>query len=294
MLQERLNHALLFLGMYGDEMILQELLNDLAWIDRRDDQLGGVTQILNEAEAWSPTGVNGAFRIMFGGIRADHDAAAALVYADIAHAWGYLTPQRTLTPAQYARLRRDARGWTAGADHVMADLVGEFGEPSVWRPKYNRRFPTSVGYVSASSADPLIAFDFWQEARWHGKPMERDFGPEPVLRNVRWHPDGSFAAGFTFSPVGATLLVPSAPRCSSRRSPSADVPAQRIGGGAHQVGGDRGWHGIEGLAGTQAQRHGAGGGFARTEDAEVGDQSVAPDPGGQGAAIGGGHLGSKT
>jgi hypothetical protein len=99
---DRLNHALLFPGMYVGELTALMHLDDLAWIDRRDSDLGSVTDTLAQAGAWSSTGVRGAFQLMFGGIPADHNNAAALVYAGIARTWGYLVPQ-------YSRLRRDAR-----------------------------------------------------------------------------------------------------------------------------------------------------------------------------------------
>jgi hypothetical protein len=60
------------------------LLDDLAWIDRRESRLGSVTGTLAQTGAWSQTAVRGAFRRMFGGYPAEHNAAAALVYAGVA------------------------------------------------------------------------------------------------------------------------------------------------------------------------------------------------------------------
>jgi hypothetical protein len=110
---ERLNGALLRPGMYGNELTTLMHLGDLAWIERRDADLGSVAETLAQAGAWSSTAVRGAFQLIFGGIPTDHDSAAALVYAGIAQAWGYLVPQRGLPAGEYARLRRDARAWTA-------------------------------------------------------------------------------------------------------------------------------------------------------------------------------------
>jgi len=137
-------------------------IDDLAWIDRRESP-GGVYRMLEARGAASPVGVRGVFMRMFGGGATAHLDAVGFVYADLAHAQGYLTPERELAAEEYSRLRRDARRWTADADRVTGDLIGEFGEPSLWRPRYNPRYPASVAYVSRNALDPLVVFDFWQE-----------------------------------------------------------------------------------------------------------------------------------
>jgi hypothetical protein len=76
----------------------------------------------------------------------------------------------------------------------------------VERPKYNRLYPVSVGYLSADSGDPLVAFDFWQDTDWAKPPWWPRLGLEPMLRNVRWRTD-RFAEGFAFSPIGTTMLA---------------------------------------------------------------------------------------
>ena len=199
----RLNSAVLMPGMYGGESTLRQLLDDLAWIDKRESP-GGVYRMIEARGAASPVGVRGVFMRMFGGgIRAHHDAVA-FVYADLAHAHGYLTPQRELAAKEYSRLRRDARRWTADADRVTGELIGEFGEPSLWRPQYNPRYPTSVAYVSRNALDPLVVFDFWQETDQTSPAPGSRRWPEPVLRNVRWQED-RFEEGFTFTPIGLAL-----------------------------------------------------------------------------------------
>jgi hypothetical protein len=207
----RLNDALLRPGMFGGELALRWFLGDLAWIDGRDSPGGDdIAEFFKATGAWSPTGVRGAFARMFGGAARDHEEAAAFAYADLARAWGYLAPGCTIPRGEYARLRRDAPPWVASADRTLPDLVDAHGEPSLWRPKYNPRFPVSVAYVCEDQSDPLIVFDFWQET-------DRDnslFGPEPVLRNLRWRAD-RFEEGFTLTPTGATLADPSMRRGAS-------------------------------------------------------------------------------
>ncbi len=203
---ERLNAALLRPGMYGGELTAQTVLEDLSWLDGQDDLRPHIPETLRAAGAWSALGVRGVFMQMFGGDAVQHAAAASLVYADIAHARGYLRPQRVLTGQEYSWLRGRAREWTASADRTLPDLVDAFGLPSLWRPKYNRLYPVSVGYVSAHGGDPLVAFDFWQDTDGTKPPWRPRLGPEPMLRNVRWRTD-IFADGFTFSPIGTTMLA---------------------------------------------------------------------------------------
>jgi hypothetical protein len=203
--------------MYDGESTLRQLLDDLAWIDRRQSP-GGAYRALEARGAASPIGVRGVFMRMFGGGVTAHLDAVGFVYADLAHAQGYLTPLRELAVEEYSGLIRDARRWAADADRVTADLIGEFGEPSLWRPRYNPRYPTSVAYVSRSAVDPLVVFDFWQETD-QTSPTPRCRWPEPVLRNVRWQED-RFEEGFTFTPLGLALRAQGTP-AGERRPLSA-------------------------------------------------------------------------
>jgi hypothetical protein len=205
----RLNSAVLRPGMYDGESTLRQLLDDLAWIDKRESP-GGVYRMLEARAAASPVGVRGVFMRMFGGGIRAHDVAVAFVYADLAHAQGYLAPQRELAAEEYSRLRRDARRWTADADRVAGDLIGEFGEPSLWIPHSNPRYPTSVAYVSRNALDPLVVFDFWQEMDQTSPAPGTRRWPEPVLRNVRWQEE-RLEEGFTFTPIGLALRAQGTP-----------------------------------------------------------------------------------
>ena len=211
----RLNSAVLVPGMCGGESTLRQLLDDLAWIDKRETP-GGVYRTLEARGAASPVGVSGVFMRMFGGGIRAHDDAVAFVYADLAHAHGYLTPQRELAADEYSGLIRDARRWTADADRVTAELIGEFGEPSLWRPKHNPRYPTSVAYVSRNALDPLVVFDFWQETDQTCAARRSPRWRDPVLRNVRWQGD-RFEEGFTFTPIGLALRSQGTPAGERRQ-----------------------------------------------------------------------------
>ena len=187
--------------MYGGELAIHQVLADLLWIDGAAQGRDRVTDELRAIGAWTESGVCGAFARMFGGRPAEHNVAAAFVYADIARANGYLVPGRRLSGDEFVNLRQDARGWTASDDRSPPELIESFGVPSLLRPGYNPSFPVSAGYVSDDDEDPLIVFDFWQPI--FGSDL---LGPEPVLRDVRWRA-GRFEEGFTFSPLGATLLT---------------------------------------------------------------------------------------
>jgi hypothetical protein len=156
---------------------LRLFLDDLAWIDGRETPRGPAQDALAAMGAFSPSGVTGAFTHMFGGIPADHLSAVGMVYADLAWAWGYLEPASTLTAGEYARLRRDAREWAAAADRSPADVVAEFGEPSLGLPGYNPRFPVSFGYLPPDRSQPLVVFDFWQDAGWGQRVTYQGSGP---------------------------------------------------------------------------------------------------------------------
>jgi hypothetical protein len=195
--------------MFDGESTLRQLLDDLAWIDKRESP-GGAYGMLEARGAASPVGVRGVFMRMFGGAIRAHDDAVAFVYADLAHTQGYLRPERRLAAEEYSRLIRDARRWAADADRVTGDLIGEFGEPSLWTPRYNPRYPTSVAYVSRHALDPLVVFDFWQEPDQTIPADGARRWPEPVLRNVRWQQD-RFEEGFTFTPIGLGLRARGTP-----------------------------------------------------------------------------------
>ena len=127
------------------------------------------------------------------------------MYADVAHMWGYLHQQRTLTAEEYAHLRSAAREWTAAADRSPSDVIEAFGKPSLWRMRRDYQRTVSLTYTAESREDPLVVFDFWQEAGPGGQSSQ--LSQQPVLRDVRWREDGlQFPAWFTYSPSGRALL----------------------------------------------------------------------------------------
>jgi hypothetical protein len=110
----------------------------------------------------------------------------------------------------YSRLRQDARSWTAASDRMLADIIDAFGLPSLWRPKYNPRFSLSVGYSSESQQDPVVVFDLWQDTARDDAPGRSESGRGPLLRDVWWRED-RFPEGFTFSPIGRTMVDRNSP-----------------------------------------------------------------------------------
>lgn len=197
---ERLNLALLRPGMYDGERALHGYLDDLRWIDGYDDN---VSEVANSWGMWSSVGVGGWLSRQLGGATSRHSDAIALVYADIAHHWGYLRLQRALATPDYDRVRGEARGWATAGTWAPADLTAAFGPPSFGRTAYNPRYPVSLAYGTADADSPLIIFDFWQETDWNSSPPRSMYGPAPVLLDVRWRDASS--PWFTYTPVGEAL-----------------------------------------------------------------------------------------
>ena len=178
---------------------------------------GGAYRALEARGAASPIGVRGVFMRMFGGGVTAHLDAVGFVYADLAHAQGYLTPLRELAVEEYSGLIRDARRWAADADRVTADLIGEFGEPSLWRPRYNPRYPTTSPTFHAAPSTPSSFSTSGRRrirrARHHaaagpGPSCATSAGRGPVRGRIHLHPDrpalraqGTPADGDRYRPV---------------------------------------------------------------------------------------------
>jgi hypothetical protein len=75
---ERLNSAVLRPGMWGGELTLQMVLDDLAWLDGQEHVRPGVAETLDADGAWSSIGVSGVFVQMFGRRAVQHQDAAGV------------------------------------------------------------------------------------------------------------------------------------------------------------------------------------------------------------------------
>ncbi|MFF5260473.1 hypothetical protein ACFY4C_16125 [Actinomadura viridis] len=192
-----MNLALRRPGMYGGEPALRLILNHLLFVERAQDDWGERQISLERRGAWTSTGVTGAFRLLLPG---PHEHAMASVYAEYAHARGWLAPDRVLTATEHAALRAAARSWVH-CDRVWADVTAEFGPPSVHLGGTNPLYGKVLAYLSEDPGDPIVFFHLWNgggPGRQGAWPPERE---EPILLAVRFG-DGPFSETFTFTPEG--------------------------------------------------------------------------------------------
>jgi hypothetical protein len=137
------------------------------------------------------------------GVPGRHDDAVASVYADIAHRFGWLTLDRTLTHDEYRHLIGRVEDWCT-RDTFLSDVVTAFGAPSVLSGGTNPRFPKTIAYAAAEREAPLISFHFWNDARPDSAAgASSPIHPEPVLLCVQHRP-GSFYDSFTYTPEGVS------------------------------------------------------------------------------------------
>jgi hypothetical protein len=188
-------------------MMLMTVLDDLAFIEGREEDLSERFAALRDRGSFGSEGVRGQFKYLVREDRPGHLEGMAMVYAEVAHQFGWLRPGRPLSAAEYDQLRTSARSWTEEEDRTTDDVVATFGAPSIWREGYNPWWDTSFGYCTASSAEPIIVFDFWQETDWGHRPRTSPLGERPLVRDVRWTTEGDFRSDFTFSPRGAARIL---------------------------------------------------------------------------------------
>ena len=213
-LEAQLARALLSPGMYGGEVVLDHMLGSLIWLNGLNIR---VEDFFESCGAWSPIGVSGAFTRLFGGTAAANDSAMALAYADLAWSIGCWSPDRFVDRETYDRIRADAPAW-ASADRLVADVLADFGTPSVWRATFNPRFPISFGYLAEDRALPIIAFDFFPLLA--AEPdVRRIEGQEPsplMLRNIRWRTN-SLPDDLICTPFGAEMRAEEQKAAMKRR-----------------------------------------------------------------------------
>ncbi|WP_427888610.1 hypothetical protein ACQHIV_35150 [Kribbella sp. GL6] len=190
---EGLNGAVRRPGMYGGELGLFYKFDEVVYVTETG---AGRTwqEALEAAGAWSSIGVAGVVRRLMPG---DGAEAMASAYADYAHQQGWLRIDRTLDGRDYADLRGRLAGYCA-TDHLEADVLGSFGEPSVRIGGSNPRYPSVLGYVAADG--PIVWFYLWNGS----KPDEPDSWPlyeEPVLLAGRCGL-APFKESFVFTPEG--------------------------------------------------------------------------------------------
>ncbi|MFD7616161.1 hypothetical protein [Streptomyces sp. NPDC059802] len=198
----QLNLALRRPGMFGNELGLRILVDHLLFVECRPEALAEQQRVWEERGAWSNIGVAGAFRDLIPDSYYEYGMAS--VYAEFAHRRGWLKPDRVLGSDEYAALQGSVRQW-AGEDRVWADVVDEFGSPSMLFGGTNPLYGKTLGYLTENPEEPMVSFHLWNgSAPGTGQswPPEHE---EPLLLAVRFG-TGPFRQSFTFTPEGQRRL----------------------------------------------------------------------------------------
>ncbi|WP_343952407.1 hypothetical protein [Nonomuraea longicatena] len=183
--------------MYGGEVALRILFDHLAHVERREDRWSAGRQEWEARGAFTSTGVTGAFTSLIPG---HHEDGVASVYAEFAHAQGWLQADHTLTLHEYRALRAMISAW-ASCDRTLTEVTTVFGPPSIRFGGNNPRYGKALGYLTGAPEEPMIAFHLWNgpdpAAEQHWPPAYAD----PVLLAIRVC-EGDFGQSFTFTPEG--------------------------------------------------------------------------------------------
>jgi hypothetical protein len=186
--QSRLNAALRRPGMYGGQVVLVEMLLDLAWADRKEEELVRWGARLVERSMWTSTGVVGAFERLVPGLNAENGATS--VFADIALSLHWLELDGDLAAPDYWRMRNDSERLIAGTDIAVEGIVELYGEPVISIGGSRGR---ALGYVDSSGNHPIIWF------------YESNADDSIACRRVG---SSSFADDVLFTPSGLSLRDP--------------------------------------------------------------------------------------
>lgn len=199
-LVQRLNRALRYPEGVGGELALVLLYQHLLFTEGQPDAWDEASERLRESGAWTAIGVRGAFRDL---IRGADSSGMASVHAEFAHRRGWLATDRILDARTHQALLGRARQW-AGNDRVWADVLAEFGAPSLLLGDDDPRYGKTLGYVGEDPDRPIVFFHLWNGNPDEKAPAWPPAYPEPLLWAVRFG-DGPFRDTFTFTPQGRRL-----------------------------------------------------------------------------------------
>ncbi|MFE6621297.1 hypothetical protein [Streptomyces sp. NPDC057740] len=194
----QLNLALRRPGMFGNEAALRMLLDHLLFVEGEPEAWTEQQRAWEVCGAWSSAGVTGAFRDFVPGLSCEYGMAS--VYAEFAYGRGWLRPDRVLATDEYRALRERVRPW-AGEDRVWADVINEFGAPSVLFGGTNPLYGKTLGYLSEDPEQPMVFFHLWNGSTPDAGSSWPPEHEEPILLAVRFG-GGAFRTAFTFTPEG--------------------------------------------------------------------------------------------
>lgn len=199
-LVQQLNRALRNPEGFGGESALVLLYSHLLFTEGQADAWAEASERLRESGAWTAIGVRGAFRDL---IRGNDSSGMASVHAEFTHRRGWLETDRVLDTHTHEALLGRARQW-AGHDRVWADVLAEFGLPSLLLGGDNPLYGKTLAYVSEDPDRPIVFFHLWNGDLDEDATVWNPAFPEPVLWAVRFG-DGPFRESFTFTPRGRRL-----------------------------------------------------------------------------------------
>nr|BEK71181.1 hypothetical protein KPHV_84080 [Kitasatospora purpeofusca] len=194
---DQLNLALRRPGMYGGEVALRVLVDQLLFVERRPEEWAELVQAWEVRGLWTPIGPSGAFQDVFPKQVGCYEVAS--VYAEFAQRRGWLKPDRVLTGEEYESLTGRVRRWAA-VDRTWADVTAEFGSPCVLFGGNNPLYGKTLGYLSEDPQQPMVVFHLWNGSEPGAEPWPPKHA-QPLLLAVRFG-GGSFRGSLTFTPEG--------------------------------------------------------------------------------------------
>lgn len=180
----------------GGRKVWHHLIDILLFIDGNKGQDNKFFESLIYGNKFPPTGIKGAFDLMFAG---HSDDMVASVYAEFANQHGWLRTDRLLSRDEYETLLAEGAEWCR-VDRIRPDVMAKFGEPSCYLGSDSPYYSSTLMYVSSVPELSAVCFHLWNE--FDDRRPSTAVYKQPVLRGMR-HINGPFFDGFTFTPFGA-------------------------------------------------------------------------------------------
>lgn len=204
-LLERLNSCARRPRMYGD-LQAQTDIQDLAFIDRVEQQLESLGARLVKRGWWSETGFQGALTQTFGNVPHIGNIGQSPI-VEIGLELGWIELDRQLEQAEYWRLTNTSLDWLDERPRSSGDLEAEYGPPSIKIGGWE----VSLGFGTEDAAVPLVWFDVSSEDNVTSLRCAGDSVLDEFI----------FGRPSTFDPVAATASV--------KARSNAPNPFRRIG-----------------------------------------------------------------
>lgn len=115
---------------FGVESFFRFLLDDLAFIDEKEDDLETHLNYLNEKELFSASGVAGHLLRYFSKVDSVSKETAS-IYSEISYNLGYLELDTLLSLKDWENIFNTIRDQCKNQDLRLEDLVNQFGPPSL-------------------------------------------------------------------------------------------------------------------------------------------------------------------